>query len=143
MSTGLIFRSADNRSRRSLACCSTAMTKASWTWLFSASSLAVNKQTNIQVNKRSKIRSKTWFFRNVTIVFSKYLFLGSQLFIINNFFGGTPNAHVNVRFTTRSTPYKLYEIFLLLRNFVSQPAVNFIKKVKAAKTYVRTKNSYV
>ena len=46
MSTGLILLKADNLSSLSLACCSTAMTKASCTWLFSASSLAISNWTN-------------------------------------------------------------------------------------------------
>ncbi len=45
MSTGLIFLSAESFSSRSLACCSTAMTNASWTWLFSESSLAERQRT--------------------------------------------------------------------------------------------------
>ena len=40
MSTGLILLKAESLSSLSLACCSTAITKASWTWLFSANSLA-------------------------------------------------------------------------------------------------------
>ena len=44
ISTGLIRLRADSRSKRSLACCSTAMTKASCTLLFCARSNAVTSK---------------------------------------------------------------------------------------------------
>ncbi len=64
---------------------------------------------------------KNCFFGTLLLFSPNTCFWVPNFFIINNFFGGTPNVHVNVRFTTRSTPFKLYEIFLLLRNFVCLP----------------------
>lgn len=59
MSTGLIFLSAESRSNLSLACCSTAITNASCTWLFSANSLA-EKRKELKLERNVISCSKFW-----------------------------------------------------------------------------------
>ena len=57
MSTGLILLKAESLSSLSLACCSTAITKASWTWLFSANSLAENTVNGIRKGSPSSMQN--------------------------------------------------------------------------------------
>ena len=72
MSTGLILLKAESLSSLSLACCSTAITKASWTWLFSANSLAENTVNGIR--KGSLIQCRTSY-----LIYCSFAFLPASI----------------------------------------------------------------
>ena len=72
MSTGLILLKAESLSSLSLACCSTAITKASWTWLFSANSLAENTVNGIR--KGSLVQCRTSY-----LIYCSFAFLPASI----------------------------------------------------------------